>query len=82
MVDTFVTDYGYANRSEFFRAILRLVFRNPEVITKAEDALLLSPTTYNTSKIVSEFSKSKKYSKEFLNDLEMGLKESPNFIDL
>jgi len=79
MTDKLVNLHGFANRSEFFRALLRAVFTNPTIIEKADRSLFASPHTYKASEIVAGFRKSKKYSKEFLEDLKTGLSESPSF---
>ncbi|MCL4389771.1 MAG: ribbon-helix-helix domain-containing protein [Patescibacteria group bacterium] len=34
LVDRWVTTYGFANRSELFRAILRYVDQHPEILRK------------------------------------------------
>jgi len=79
MVDSFVTNYGFGNRSEFFRSLLRLVRRYPYIIEKADELSFVSPLTSNKSKILNAFKNTNKYSKDFLEDLKTGLDESPYF---
>lgn len=70
---------GFANRSEFFRAILRFILKKPEIITEATAFPFVSPDTRNRTKIIEGFKKTGKYSPGFLKDLEEGLKESSYF---
>lgn len=79
MVDTFVSDYGFSSRSEFFRSLLRLVRRYPSIIAKSDEVAFVSPLTKDKTKIINGFKKTNKYSSGFLKDLEIGLSESPNF---
>ena len=39
-VDDFTRQYQFANRSEFFRTILRVVYRRPEIIEYADELIL------------------------------------------
>lgn len=71
--------FGFANRSEFFRTILRYILGKPEVLTEATMFPFMSPNTKSRKKIVEDFKATQRYSKEFLSDLEEGLKESAYF---
>lgn len=78
-IDKLVASYGFANRSEFFRSILRLISHKPDLIEKAATFPFMVSQEKSAKKIVSDFQKTKKYSPEFLKDLEEGLKSSPYF---
>lgn len=76
LVDNLTKDYQFANRSEFFRAMIRLIFRRPEIITASDDLLLEPPSTRSRKEIINEMRETDKYSPEFLKSLARGLKES------
>lgn len=78
-IDGVISKYGFANRSEFFRSILRLILREPKIINQADSLILEAPDTKQAKDILAGFSKTKKYSKAFLKDLETGLKRSSYF---
>lgn len=78
-VDSLAAKHGFANRSEFFRSLLRFVIRKPEVISIADNIAFSPPDTKNSSEILNDFKASKKYSPAFLKDLKKGLKESTYF---
>jgi Arc/MetJ-type ribon-helix-helix transcriptional regulator len=80
VINQLMTRYGYANRSEFFRSLLRVLIRRPELIKETEDNLVFkSPPTRSAAKVLADFRKCGKYSKAFLKDLERGLKDSSYF---
>lgn len=79
IIDAFVQKYGFANRSELFRSLLRLVISKPDLIDRAATFPFIFPKEQSAKKILSDFRKSKKYSKAFLKDLEEGLKSSDYF---
>lgn len=78
-IDHIINKHGFANRSEFFRSLLRLVKSNPQLITQAETIPFVSPKQKSVHTIVKNFKTTQKYSAEFLKDLEEGLKESNYF---
>ena len=78
-VDSLTIEHGFANRSEFFRSLLRFVIRKPEVISIADDVSFSPPDTKSRSKILNDFKVTKKYSPAFLKDLKKGLVESNYF---
>lgn len=78
-IDQLVKQYGFANRSEFIRSIIRLVIYQPELVKTAAVFPFVSPKEKSTKKIVSAFAATGRYSKNFLNDLKEGLKESDYF---
>lgn len=79
-IDSLVSQYGFANRSEFVRSILRLVGRKPSLL---EDAGVFpfasTPINQSVSEMMADFRTTKKYSKAFLKDLEAGLRRSKYF---
>ena len=78
-VDSLIEKYGFANRSEFFRSLLRLIIHNENIIEQASVYPFIDPKTKSTAEIMSAFTDTKKYSKEFLHDLKEGLSESATF---
>lgn len=79
LVDSLTRNLDFANRSEFFRALLRLVERKPEILQTADELLLESPTTRSVSKIIRDMKTTGKYSSQFLTSLKRGLEESQYF---
>ena len=73
-------DLGFANRSEFVRNILRFMAKRDDLLTDVSDYPFISPVARNKRRVVNEFAKTGKYSKEFLKDLEEGLSRS-NYFD-
>lgn len=78
-VDTLVKRYGYANRSEFIRSILRLLRHKPQVIEDVSAFPFEPPSTRSRLKILTSMKKTGKYSSAFLNSLKKGLEESSYF---
>lgn len=78
-VDNLITKYGFANRSEFFRSLLRLVIHNETIIEQASVFPFVEPRSMLASEVVTAFTKTGAYSKEFLHDLEEGLSQSRSF---
>lgn len=79
-INTMMRQHGYANRSEFFRSLLRLVENRPEIIEEtADDLIFKSPPTRSVAKVMSDFRKCGKYNSAFLKDLERGLRDSTYF---
>jgi metal-responsive CopG/Arc/MetJ family transcriptional regulator len=79
LVDSLIAKYGFANRSEFFRSLLRLVIHNETIIEQASTFPFIEPKSMLASEVVSVFTKTGSYSKEFLHDLEEGLSQSKSF---
>lgn len=79
LVDKLVSSYGFANRSEFIRSLLRLISRNPQLVESAATFPFISPKEKSVEKIMNGFKKTKKYSPEFLADLKDGLESSDFF---
>jgi len=77
LVDRLVVQQGFANRSEFFRALIRLISRKPQIISDASIFPFDStPQNQSVREMMADFRATKKYSKAFLKDLEDGLNES------
>ena len=74
-----VKKWGFANRSEFFRTLIRWLSQRPEVIGAVSTWPFLPPATRSKKEVLAAFKKSGRYSKEFLNDLKEGLETSDYF---
>ena len=79
LIDQLVKKFSFANRSEFIRAIIRLVMYKQEIVNEAATFPFIPPKTKSKKEIISAFKKTKRYSKEFLKDLKEGLKTSDYF---
>jgi metal-responsive CopG/Arc/MetJ family transcriptional regulator len=79
LIDDFVKKFGFANRSEFVRSVIRVLIQKPEIVESASTYPFNLPKTKSVKEIVTAFKKNKKYSNIFLKDLEEGLKESDYF---
>lgn len=78
-IDKLVEVYGFANRSEFVRSLIRLISSRPELVQKAATFPFAVPKEKSIKKIMTAFTKTRKYSTGFLRDLEDGLKTSSYF---
>lgn len=79
LIDKLVINYGFANRSEFVRSLLRVAHLEPELISKAATFPFAFPKEKSVEKIVADFEKTQKYSSSFIDDLREGLAESEYF---
>lgn len=80
LVDKKSADFGFANRSEFFRAMLRYIFlHSPDVLTRLDAAAFEQPVIKNIKQIEGELKKSGKYNKAFIQSVSKGLKKSDYF---
>jgi len=79
LIDKLVSVYGFANRSEFMRSLLRLITHKPELIETAATFPFVAPKEKSIKKILADFKRTKKYSPVFLKDLEKGLESSDFF---
>lgn len=79
LLDRFVSLYGYANRSEFVRSLLRFITRKPQVLEQVATYPFVTPQERSVKKIMSAFKKTKKYSLLFLKDLKEGMEQSDFF---
>lgn len=67
---------GFANRSEFVRGLLRYAANKEEVLSEVQICPFEAAEPDSIENVVKEFTKTGKYSKAFLKDLEKGLKRS------
>ena len=79
LIDQLVKKFSFANRSEFIRALIRLLMHKEEIISEVATFPFIPPKTKSKKEIITAFRKTKRYSKEFLRDLEEGLNESDYF---
>lgn len=78
-IDQLVIKYGFGSRSEFIRSIIRLIAYKPNLIEEAATFPFVTSKERSTKKIITSFSKSGRYSKKFLKDLNEGLGQSNYF---
>ena len=80
LIDTLISRYGYANRSEFFRSIIRMLIHKPEIVEQSiKFPFMPAPSNQSVKELIADFRKTKKYSQTFLKSLEAGLKRSNYF---
>lgn len=79
LVDRLTSHYGFANRSEFFRAVLRRISADANQTQEIASWPFVAPQTKSRQQILDGFAKTKTYSKEFLTDLKEGLENSEYF---
>lgn len=79
VVNQITKTYDFANRSEFFRALIRLVARKPEVLRAADELVLEPLATRSIPRIIRDMKSTGKYSPAFLKSIEKGLRESGFF---
>jgi len=78
-INQITAEFGFDNRSEFFRNLIRLIQFKPDLISQVSTFPFQSPPTRSRSKILKDFTATGKYSKEFLQDLKEGLEDSQFF---
>jgi Arc/MetJ-type ribon-helix-helix transcriptional regulator len=78
-IDKLVSAYGFANRSEFVRSLVRLLVHQPQLIEQSATFPFTVAKEKNIDRIVAGFKRTKKYSSAFLKDLKEGLKTSDYF---
>ena len=78
-LDQIMEQFGFENRSELFRSIIRLITYQPEIISQASVFPMISPPIDSIPNIVDDFRQTHKYSESFLQDLADGLKDSSTF---
>lgn len=71
--------FGFENRSEFVRALLRATLNDEALLRKSVTFPFDVPSEKSAKKVVAEFKKTKKYSTAFLDDLKEGLENSEYF---
>ena len=79
IIDELIVRYGFDNRSEFFRALLRLVATKPDIAKTAAAFPFVTPSERSVNTILVDFKRTNKYSDALLADLEQGLRSSDYF---
>jgi len=78
-INQITSEFGFDNRSEFFRNLIRLIQFKPDLISQVSTFPFQSPPTRSRSQALSSLKETGKYSSEFLKDIEKGLKNSRFF---
>lgn len=78
-LDEKVKRFAFSNRSEFIRSLLRRVFRDETLLQESAVFPFAVPAIKSRKKIINEFKKTGKYSKDFIEDLNEGLSNSRYF---
>ena len=78
-VDQLAGQYGFANRSEFMRSVLRLLRYKPRMIEEAAVFPFEPPQVRSVRQIIAKMEATGKYTQPFLRSLERGLKRSDYF---
>ena len=76
LINQLIAEWGFANRSEFFRALLRALVK-PEIFSAP--IRFQTPPTKSAGKIMAGFRQAGKYNQKFLDSLEKGLTKSTYF---
>ncbi|MFH1712644.1 MAG: ribbon-helix-helix domain-containing protein [Candidatus Jacksonbacteria bacterium] len=76
LVNQLMAEWGFANRSEFFRALLRALVK-PEIFSTPIH--FQAPPIRSAGKVMDGFRKTGKYNQKFLDSLEKGLTKSAYF---
>ncbi len=80
LVDRAAEQSGFANRSEFFRAVLRYVFIHaPGILSNLDSVNFEQPPTRDPEYIISELKKSGRYNQKFIESVSRGLRKSTYF---
>lgn len=80
LIDRLVIQYNFSNRSEFFRAMIRKLLFDTQLIKETATFPFNSPVTRSKKTIIDGFTKNPKYSPEFIKDLKEGLNNSDYFV--
>jgi Arc/MetJ-type ribon-helix-helix transcriptional regulator len=78
-IDNLVKEKGYANRSEFFRSLLRFAISKPQILADTEEFKIEAFKKRPLAEIEKGFRDTGLYSEEFIADLIDGLKDSPPY---
>lgn len=79
-IDDSTKRYGFANRSEFVRALIRYVFsQSPKLLERLDSFIFEEPKIKDPGVIEKELKKSGKYSSRFIRSVALGLKKSEYF---
>jgi Arc/MetJ-type ribon-helix-helix transcriptional regulator len=72
--------FGFENRSEFVRALLRATLTDEALLRKSVAFPFEVPVEKSARKVMKAFEKTEKYSAGFLADLKEGLENSEYFV--
>lgn len=75
-VDKTSSKLGFANRSEFFRGLLRFATQKEDILKEVQAFPFEAAESDSVENVMKDFRKTGKYSQAFLKDLEEGLKNS------
>lgn len=76
LVDQLTKTLDFANRSEFFRALLRLLSHKPQLLSEAVELVLEPPSIKSVTAVKKELKKTGQYSPQFIESVAKGLEES------
>lgn len=80
LVDQAAKRRGFANRSEFFRSLLRYVFfYSPNILEHLDSFTFEEPPTKDARSIIADLEKTGKYNKKFIQSVAAGLRQSEYF---
>lgn len=65
LIDQFSKQFGFTNRSEFIRSILRLVQNQPQIVSKAALFPFAPPAIKSRQTLLKSLQKTGKYSQKF-----------------
>jgi Arc/MetJ-type ribon-helix-helix transcriptional regulator len=80
-VDAWTQTYGYANRSELFRFILRFISQQPKILRDVPPLELLEFQKKPLKEVREKMLATGKYSKKFINGIVSGLKREGLYVD-
>ena len=78
-IESLVKEKGYANRSEFFRFLLRFAISKPQILADTEEFKIEAFKKRPLAEIEKGFHNTGLYSEEFISDIIDGLKDSPPY---
>jgi len=79
-VDDAAKRYGFANRSEFFRSLLRYIFMySPNILRKLDTFIFEEPSIKDVDRIAADIRASGRYSQNFIKSVVSGLRKSEYF---
>lgn len=80
LVDESAKRFGFANRSEFLRAILRYIFfYSPSILVGLDRVPFEQPPNKNPEYFIAELKKTNKYNKAFIASVGRGFKKAKYF---
>mgnify|MGYP001572798577 CR=1 FL=1 len=80
MIDDWVFLHDYANRSEFFRSVVRFIAQKPVVLNDVSSGIQFEEFVKRPLPEMRKMLESSgKYNKKFINEIISGLKDSPAY---